>query len=124
MTGKDVFRQALMLLNYTDANGAVDAANNADLYRRALPLVNQIYADLWGIRTQTSFTPLTNISQEIALESYVLHNVMPYGVAMLIAQTDGDANNQALYASLYNQRRSSAHNTGDRIVDASPMPYL
>ena len=122
MTGNEIFRQALALLNYTDPDGGINAVNNADLHKRALPLINQIYADLWHIATDALFTPLSSLTQEISLESYVVNNIMPYGVAMLIAQTCGDADNQAMYSSLYNQRRPAAQNISHRIEDR--MPYV
>jgi len=116
----EVFKQALVLLNYTDPQGNVDAVNNTELYKRALPLINQIFADLWHVRTSANFEPLVSLSQEIPLASYVVTNIMPYGVAMLIAQTNGDADNQALYAAMYNQRRSSAQSVSEQIVDKMP----
>lgn len=124
MLANEVFKQALVLLNYTDPHGNIDAVNNAELYKRALPLLNQIYADLWHIRTGEGFQPLTSLSQVVPLESYVVNNIMPYGVAMLIAQTNGDADNQAIYAALYNQRRSAAQSVSDRITDRLPRAYL
>lgn len=118
MTGYEIYRQALALLNYADADG--NATADADLHRRALALVNQIYADLWHISTDKRFEPLTALTQRVLLDSHVLTNVMPYGVAMLIAQTDGDADNQAIYAALYDRRRPSVCCAISRIEDRSP----
>lgn len=121
MTGNDIFKQAMVLLNYTDNNGNVNAGNNANLNKRALPIVNQIYADL-----SESAEPkiLTSLNEQIDLNRYALLNVMPYGVAMLLAQSDGDAENQTLYASLYNQRRASAFKNGSSRIDVLPVPYM
>ena len=124
MTGNDVFRQALVLLNYTNNHGAVDALNNAEIHKRSLPIVNQIYADLWGIQTKDAFLPLKSLAEEILLSKYTSMNIMPYGVAMLIAQTDGDSDNQTLYATIYNQRRSAAACVSDRIIDRMPRTYF
>ncbi len=124
MTGNEIFRQALSLLSYPNANGSVDAVNDAELHKRALPLVNQIYADLWSIVTDARFEPLASLTQQVPMAPYVLTNVMPYGVAMLIAQTDGDADNQAMYASLYNQKRSSARSGSDRVEDRLPRVFF
>ena len=41
---------------------------------------------------------------------------MPYGVAMLMAQTVGDGDNQSLYAALYNRKRAGMTKS-DRRVD-------
>lgn len=124
MTGNDIFHRALVLLNYTNSHGSVEALNNSELYRRKLPLINQIYADLWSIYSEEEFLPLSSPAEEIPLSAYILNNIMPYGVAMLIAQTDGDLDNQSLYATLYNQRRPAARTTGGRIEDRMPRTYL
>ena len=109
MTGTDILRQAYALLNYTDANGEVNAANNANLSKRALPIINQIYADLWHPRTGgSSFSLLTTMNEQLDLDDYTAVNIMPYGVAMMMAQSEGDADNQSVFSALYNQRRSGA----------------
>ncbi len=122
MTGNEMYKQALSLLNYTDADG--NWMGDADLQKRSLALINQIYADLWYVQSTRPFLPLISMAQQLLLEAHVLNNIMPYGVAMLIAQTDGDADNQALYAALYNQRRASARSQSDRIINRQPYPYL
>ena len=125
MTGTDILRQAYTLLNYTDANGNVNAANNANLSKRALPIVNQIYADLWQPRTSgAKFEALSTMNQVLDLDDYTAINIMPYGVAMMLAQSDGDADNQSIYVALYNQRRAGAVTTTDRIIDKLPRTYL
>ncbi len=125
MTGTDILRQAYTLLNYTDANGNVNAGNNANLSKRALPIINQIYADLWQPRTDgATFEALTTTHQMLDIDDYTAINIMPYGVAMMLAQSDGDADNQSLYASLYNQRRAGAVTSSNRIVDKMPRTYL
>ncbi|MBQ4055230.1 MAG: hypothetical protein IJO75_01230 [Clostridia bacterium] len=125
MTGTDILRQAYTLLNYTDANGNVNAANNANLSKRALPIINQIYADLWQPRmVGAKFEVLSTMNQPLDLDDYTAINIMPYGVAMMLAQSDGDVDNQSVYASLYNQRRAGAVTTTDRIIDKLPRTYL
>lgn len=125
MTGNDVLKQAYSLLNYTDANGNINAANNANLSKRALPLINQIYADLWQPSAPDDlFRVLTSTHENLKLDEYTAVNIMPYGVAMLLAQSDGDADNQTVYAALYNQRRAGAVTQTARIHDTMPRTYL
>lgn len=125
MTGNDVLRQALSLLNYTDTNGNLNAANNANLNKRSLPLINQIYADLWDKTDDfSSFSALKSLNESLELNDYVCYNILPYGVAMLLAQSDGDADNQALYSSIYNQRRPAAFSRAGHIQDVLPRTYL
>ena len=125
MTGTEVLRQAMSLLNYTDTNGNLNAANNANLNKRALPLINQIYADLWEPRNKDSFfTALKSLGEVLDLKDYVCYNILPYGVAMLLAQSDGDADNQTMYAAMYNQRRPAAFSREAHIRDVLPRTYL
>lgn len=116
MNAEEIYRQALQLLNYP--------SDDVELRKKALPLVNQIYADLWYINTSDLFVPLSSLTQTVQLDHQVLSNVMPYGVAMLIAQTEGDADNHALYSSLYNQRRPSARSRSDRFEDRMPKVFF
>ena len=124
MTGKAIIEQALSLLNYTDGNGQLNSAANADVMLRSLPLVNQIYADLWYMNSKATFPPLKHADENLRLDEYTCWNIMPYGVAMLIAQSEGDADNQAVYASIYNQRRGATAKKMDCVQDAFPKPYL
>lgn len=124
MTGHELLERALTLLNYTDPHGRIDPVTNAALYKRALPLINQIYADVWHIRTAEEFRPLTTLTQSLPLPTPVTENILPYGVAMLLAQTDGDSDNQAVYAALYNQRRGESRTDSDRILDRQPRPHF
>ncbi len=116
MNGAVVFRQALSLLNYTDSDGV---PGGTALYRRALPLLNQIAADLWYMANDTPFCPLSSLADELPLPEAVVLGIVPFGLAMLIAQTEGDADNQTLFAAQYDQRRSGA-GAGARIRDRLP----
>ena len=113
-TGRDVWERALRLLNYTDGGGRLDGAQYAELFKRALPLVNQIYSDLWFCEREEAFCELTTLEQPLRLSPRCVHDVAPYGVAMLLAQSESDGDSQQLMASLYNQKRSSLHRTACR----------
>ena len=107
-TGEEVKNRALQLLNYTDQNGRVDSAMFADVTARSLALVNQIYADCWYMLTMPRpFEELPTLTEPMALPKRVIVDVMPYGVAMLMAQSLSDGDNQSLMADLYNRKRTS-----------------
>ena len=120
MTGRNAVDAALKLLNYTNQNGYIDDANSQEFFGRSLTIVNQIYADLWQTgNCRGTFTPINDINETIPLSDDVCANSLVYGVAMLMAQSTGDADNQAMYASIYNKRRN--YNTRDtRIHDVLP----
>lgn len=119
-TGNDVFRRAMSLLGYTDIDGAVDGAQSAELFRRGLDIVNQVMAEVWPLERRDAYVPLASIVQEIPLSQYAVETVMPYGVAMFLAQADGDGANQQFYASLYQQKRNAAARPCSRRVDVLP----
>nr|DAG73633.1 MAG TPA: hypothetical protein [Caudoviricetes sp.] len=106
-TGQDVLEQALRLLNYTDIYGQLDGQQHTELYKRGLAAVNQIYGDLWFTGRKEPFLPLTSLRETLSLSARQLHDVMPYGVAMLLALSEGDGDNQLLYARLYNRKRAA-----------------
>lgn len=104
-SGQDVLEQALRLLNYTDVYGQLDGQQHMELYKRGLAAVNQIYSDLWHTGNSGPFIPLFSLKEAVALSTRQVADVMPYGVAMLLALSEGDGDNQRLYAELYNRKR-------------------
>ncbi len=105
-TGVQVRDRVLQLLNYTDSDGRVSTAMYGDIAARSLALVNQIYAELHYAYRRDGFEELADLGDEIALPEWVINDVMPYGVAMLTAQSIGDADNQSMFTDLYNQKRA------------------
>ena len=105
-TGEQIKNRALLLLNYTDQNGRLNSTMYADVTARVLPLLNQIYSDVWYGLFDSGFDELAAMTDELHLPERVINEVMPYGVAMLIAQTLGDADNQSLMTAHYNRKRA------------------
>ncbi len=119
MTAGEVIRQALALLNYTDTRADGEVPGGHTVYKRALPLADQIAAELWYRDHTEPFQPIRDLHTVVPLSDAVVRTVMPYGVAMLLAQSDGDVDNQTLFASLYDGRRTASA-TAERIVDVLP----
>lgn len=119
MTGTEIFKKALILLGYTDSLGEVSAGNR--LLVRALTVVNTVYADLFYITRGEGFAPLRSLSERILLPERALYDVMPYGVAAQLAQSESDGDSQQLFVLLYNQKRT-ALTGGGRIADSIPGP--
>jgi len=105
-TGEEVKNRALQLLNYTDARGRADSTLFADVVARSLAIVNQVYAECWYSCQSDGFEELGSLTQELQLPRRMIDEVMPYGTAMLMAQSIGDADNQTMMADLYNQKRA------------------
>ncbi len=113
-SGQDVLEQALRLLNYTDIYGQVDGQQHMELYKRGLAAVNQIYSDLWFSSQKDPFFPLLSLKEPLLLPARQVVDVMPFGVAMLLALSEGDGDNQQLYAALYNRKRTVSLGTRQR----------
>lgn len=120
MTGQDVFRQAMRLLGYTDTLGELDSAQNSELYKRGLTVINQLVCDLSFAESGMIAPPLSSLRQELPLSERTARDVLPYGVAMLLAVAQGDGDNQQLFAALYDQKRVSVRQTYERCTDTLP----
>lgn len=118
MNGQQVTDRALALLGYTDHRGEPDAAVSAALYKRAVALIDQLCTDLTAAEGGT-VTPVTSLSQPLPLSEETARAVLPYGVAMLLAASRGDGDNQQLFAALYTARRRTVRR-GERKGDVLP----
>lgn len=105
MTGQQILKTASELLGYNDANG--NFLLSARITNKAVTVVNRIYSDLWRICNDTEFVPIKSLQEEIKLPERALNDVMPYGVAMMIAQGESDGDQQQIYSVLYNRKRAS-----------------
>lgn len=118
MTGQEVIQQAMTLLGYEAEVGGLPGGESPG--RRALTVVNTVAADAWYDAHEEPYTPLSTLAQALPFSDAVARTVLPYGVAMLLAQLQGDVDNQTLFATLYDQRRSRVGGRQRRIVDAWP----
>lgn len=116
-----MLNQALKLLNYTNMHGEIDTQRSAPIFKRSLPVLNQVYSDLYLIEgSRNAFSPLPDINGTVFLSDTTCRDVMPYGVAMWISQSEGDGDNQALFSALYNQKRSSVRRPAESRQDVLP----
>ena len=105
MTAGQVFNRALTLLGY------VTASHNDGLKSRASAAIVDV------CRAQMcEFEPIKTLADELLVDQKIAADVLVYGVAMFIAQSEGDAENQAVFCDLYNRKRASL-STRDTIKD-------
>lgn len=121
MNGMSLFEKAMEMLGYASAEGI---SGREDILKKALTVINNIYAELYYAFVkipgdEDSFVPLANINDTLNLPTRVLNDIAPYGVAMYLAQSEGDADNQSLYANIYNQKKVRGKRIG-RIKDHQP----
>lgn len=120
-TGQEVLTRALQLLGYSDNLGGSNSLQDAELIKRGTTAVLQIYNDIQRVEHPTTFdTEAFSMGKELQLSPVSVNDVMPYGVAMLIAQGDGNGDSQAMFADLYNQKRSSVPKSVLRRIDVIP----
>lgn len=104
MTGRGLYNKACEMLGY---NNAEEISGNDVMLKRALTLANMVYSDLWqGFKKGEDFKPLTVLTDKLDLPNKVLQDIAPYGMAMFLAQSESDADNQGLYGSIYNQKKT------------------
>lgn len=106
MTGLNLFEKAMEMLGYVNSDGI---SGRNEMIKKALTLINNVYAELyyaWEDWRNKPFEPLKNINESLNLPQIVLDDIAPYGVAMYLAQSESDADNQSLYAAIYNQKKT------------------
>lgn len=107
MTALKMFEKAMTMCGYTTADGV---NGREDMLKKALTVINLVYADLYNAFVaipgkDEEFSELESIHDQIELPGRILSDIMPYGVAMYLAQSESDADNQNLFAALYNRKR-------------------
>ena len=104
MKAIQVFNTAMALIGYNDINGEI--SGESELKKNAIPKIQMIYQELYRAEGHTDELPvLLSLNDEIQLLNDTVRDIMPYGVAMLISQSEGDADNQSLMSVLYNQKK-------------------
>lgn len=122
MTGEKVFERALVLLNYTDPAGNVSRRQNAEIFKRAVPVINAVLADVQHV-SGGKFVQIEDIDADLPVSDDVAMRVMPYGVAMHIAQSENDGDNQQLMAQMYNSLRGSIPRASGQRVNVLPTVW-
>ena len=99
-----LLNDALKMLGYSDSDGNAELTQR--LRNRAVVTVNLVYGDLWRIFNSESFKPLKSMDDEVALPEKALGDVFLYGLAMHIARSENDGDQQQFFTMLYNAKRA------------------
>ncbi len=104
MKAKELLNNTLKMLGYTNADG------NAELIGRtrsnAIVTVNLVYSDLWKTASKEPFEPIKSLEDEIKLPQKATDECFLYGLAMHIARSENDGDQQQYFAHLYNAKRA------------------
>lgn len=119
MTAREIIGRVITMLGYTDGSGNIAA--NAKLRRRALTALNSVYSDLFYSLGLKDFIPAASHEDVVHLPERILNDVMPYGVAALLAQSENDGDQQQYYVAVYNSKRAALTRT-EYVTDTIPSP--
>ena len=99
-----LLNDALKMLGYSDSDGNAELTQR--LRNRAVVTVNLVYGDLWRIFNSESFKTIKSMDDEVALPEKALGDVFLYGLAMHIARSENDGDQQQFFTMLYNAKRA------------------
>ena len=112
MTAANIFSKAISLIGYTGDS------HIESIKQRAISLINAAYIDVCRAKN-IEFEPIKALSDELLVDEKLALDVLIYGLAMFIAQSEGDDEISAFFCDLYNRKRGSLA-TSDRIIDVLP----
>ena len=104
MTANTLLNNALKMLGYSDSDGNTELT--ARLRNCATVTVNLVYSDLWHICNDGEFVPIKSLFDEIKLPGKATDEAFVYGLAMHIARSENDGDQQQMFAMLYNSKRA------------------
>ena len=98
MTANTLLNNALKMLGYSDSDGNTELT--ARLRNCATVTVNLVYSDLWHICNDGEFVPIKSLFDEIKLPGKATDEAFVYGLAMHIARSENDGDQQQMFAML------------------------
>lgn len=121
MTGETLLQRTLTLLGYTDHTGEVDTAQVGEIYRGAVHMINLLLADILPMEGK-EITEIEALGDDLPCHVSTAVGVLPYGLGMLVAQSEGDGTAQQLMAVTYNQKRRGIETVRETVKDALETP--
>ena len=104
MKAKELLNSTLKMIGYSDSDGNVELTSR--IRNSAIVTVNLVYSDLHRAVGSGEFEPIKSLDDEIKLPQKALGDVFMYGIAMHIARSENDGDQQQYYTMLYNSRRA------------------
>lgn len=104
MKASEILNNTLKMLGYSDKDGNVELTSR--IRNSAIVNINLVYSDLWRACKTEVFEPIKSLNDEIMLPKKALGDVFMYGLAMHIARSENDGDQQQYYTMLYNAKRA------------------
>ena len=98
MTARQIIEKTVRLSGFS-------GIEDAKIQKCALTCLNRIYAELFFLENKSGFNEITDVNGEVELDERLVVDVMPYGIASLIALALGDSENHNYYGQIYNVKR-------------------
>ena len=114
-----LLNNTLKILGYSDSDGNVELS--ARIRKNAIVTINLVYNDLHRAVGSGEFEPITSLDDEIKLPQKALGDVFMYGLAMHIARSENDGDQQQYYTMLYNAKRAGL-TTYDKVKNTWQRP--
>lgn len=110
ITARALIDKAFDLCGYTKSN---------ELMRQALTAVNIIASDIYYLNHTEGFKPVESLDSTLEFNEMIINDVLPYGVASILAELEFDGDKQNLYAAYYNRKRLKISGR-EQIADKMP----
>lgn len=104
MKASEILNNTLKMLGYSDSDGNVELTQR--IRNGAIVNLNLVYSDLWRAAGSGDFEPVKSLDDELNLPAKALGDVFMYGLAMHIARSENDGDQQQYYTMLYNAKRA------------------
>lgn len=102
-TAREVCDRAFAMLGYVDRIGNYDEEKFAPQYKQLIQFCQTVYDEL-SLIEGVERKNIESLDDELNLSDTSINLVMAYGLAMWLAQMDGDGTNQQFFSLLYNQK--------------------
>lgn len=120
MKAAEMIKKVITMLGYTDGSGSITESPQMKL--KAMSALNAVYADLfYALGANGTYAPIATSESVVELPERIINDVMPYGVAAMLAQSENDGDSQQYYIMLYNSKRA-AINRSETVEDKIPNP--
>ena len=104
MSANELLNNTLKMLGYSDIDGNVELTQR--IKNSAIININLVYSELWRIFNTSEFKPIKSLSDEVNLPEKALSEAFIYGLAMHIARSENDGDQQQFFTYLYNAKRA------------------
>ncbi len=115
MTAEVILNEALTRLGYIDSEGEPRTEEYAKV---GLSAVNAICTELHYAENEEDNAPLESLSDEVNVSTRYIREILPNGVAMLVAQSEGDSEHQRMFAECYNSKLSALNHFEPRAMSS------